>query len=223
MKSKKTRTLEFSTLYTVKGLYSDEKGNEFNIFISGDKKEVDKFIRYQKRQLEKGIVGIYATVTPDHSPEPHEMMPQQKTVRRRQQDFDLKAGKVKIGISRHRIVTQRPYKITYHIDPKIKTAPMGVNLNENVRPIPDFEFEFDGPMAEVTCTVQTGKVEFALIEVGNQGFADGPRVLEDIPNANSGSLVAHAKGTIQKWRVEAIGKRPGKESMFDLEYTKKFG
>src|SRR5512147_2602008 len=105
MKSKKTRTLEFSTLYTVKGLYSDEKGNEFNIFISGDKKEVDKFIRYQKRQLAKGIIGIYATVTPDHALEPHELIQQQKTVRRRQQDFDLKAGRVKIGISRHRIVT----------------------------------------------------------------------------------------------------------------------
>jgi hypothetical protein len=222
MKSTKQQTLEFSTLYTVKGLYGDEKGNEFNIYVSGDKKEVDKFIRYQKRQLKKGIIGIYAKVTPDSSPAPHEMLPQQKTIRRRQQDFDMRAGKVKISISRHKIVTKRPYKITYHIDPPIKALAIGVDLNENIRPVPDFEFEFDGPTAEVTCTVQTGKVEFALIEVGTSGFADGPKIVEDIPSANSGNLVAHATGTIQKWRVEATGKRPGKESTFDLEYTKKF-
>jgi hypothetical protein len=223
MKSKKTETLEFSSLYTIKGLYADEKGNEFNIYVSGEKKEVDRFIRYQKRQLTKGIIGIYATVTRDPDPSFQESVQPLALPRRRRRDgVELKAGKVKIGISRHRIVTKRPYQITYHIDPKIKTPLEGVGLNENMTPAPDFEFEFDGPMADVLCRVQTGKVEFSLIEVGKTGFADGPKVVEDIPNSNADKLVAHATGAIQKWRVEATGKRPGKESMFDLEYTKKF-
>jgi hypothetical protein len=222
MKRKKTRSLEFSSLYTIKGLYADEKGNEFNIYVSGEKKEVDRFIRYQKRQLAKGIIGIYATVTRDPNPDLQETVQLAKPRRRRNDGVELKAGKVKIGISRHKIVTKRPYQITYHIDPKIKTPLEGVDLNENITPVPDFEFEFDGPMADVLCRVQTGKVEFSLIEVGKAGLADGPKVIEDIPNANADTLVAHATGAIQKWRVEATGKRPGKESMFDLEYTKKF-
>lgn len=219
MKTKKSELLTFMSLYTVNGLYTDQKGNEFNIYVSGEKKEVDKFIRYQKRQLAKGIIGIKATVEPDNSPRRKSTEQKGKRINSK---LEFKSGKVKIGISRRKIVTKRPYQITYHIDPKIKTPPETVGLNSQIQAVPDFEFEFDGPTANVGCTVQSGIVEFSLVEVGKEiKPAAGPVKLDDTNN-QTGTLIATANGPIQKWRVLATGKRPGKESVFVLEYTKKF-
>lgn len=222
-KARMPESLSFENLYTVRGLYNDGKGNEFHVYISGEKKEVDRFRRYQEHQREKGIFGIRAIVTKDDSPSISEAKPINQPKSKKNAKVEFKSGKVKIGISRHKIVVKRPYTITYHIDPKIKTLDTAIDLNEKLNPIPDFEFEFDGPTADVNCTVQTGKVEFTLIEVGKTGSANGPIMVEDIPGQNSGKLSAKSGGAIQKWRIEAIGKRPGKESVFDLEYKKKFG
>src|ERR1041384_6224811 len=223
MKTKKKEALAFEKLYTVRGLYEDGKGNEFYIYVSGEKKEVDKFIRYQKRKLVNDEFGIRVIVTPNSSVEAHHLV-EENEPKRNKKPVEFKSGKVKIGISRHKIVAKRPYEITYHIDPKIKTPPETVTLGQKLDPVPDFEFEFDGLTSDVTCTVQMGKVEFTLIEV-DRGLADGPKTVDvevTPPPNNSVQLVAVSKGTMQKWRIEAIGKRPGKESVFNLEYTKKF-
>lgn len=217
-KVRKPESLTFENLYTVKGLYNDGKGNEFNVYISGEKKEVDKFRRYQERQRDdKGIFGIRATVTKDNSPVTATANKGNQLKEKRNAKVEFKSGRVKIGISRHKIVVRRPYQITYHIDPKIKTPLQPVALGANIQPVPDFEFEFDGPTADVNCIVQKGKVDFTLVEVG-KGIADGPKTIED---KSSGKLIAKSNGAIQKWRVEAIGRMQGKESLFDLEYTKK--
>src|SRR6266487_3689250 len=135
MTAKKSASLTFANLHTVQGMLEDGKGNEFNIYISGEKKEVDKFIRYQKRQLAKGIFGIFATVTHDDSSEHLDI--NNKPRPKRNSKVEFKSGRVKIAISRHKIVVKRPYTITYRIDPKIKTAPETIALNTLIQPVPD--------------------------------------------------------------------------------------
>jgi hypothetical protein len=129
-----------------------------------------------------------------------------------------KSGKVKIGISRLCIVTKPPYKITYVVDPPIQPkASLSVGLNQTIPA--DFAVEFDGSVSNVTCTVQEGIVEFKLIEV-DTGVTKGQFIIEDLPPNNSKVIKAQASGNVQKWRAEITGRRPGKESRFELQYVK---
>jgi hypothetical protein len=223
MKLSKKASLTFMRPHFVTGILSDGKGNIFMVYISGSKKEVEKFVRYQKRQLSKGVLGINATV--EHDDAPHAVPDATISNLTQEKDDKItftsgKSDKVKIGISRLCIVTKPPYKITYRIDPPIQPkANLSVGLNQTYPA--DFAVEFDGSVSNITCTVQTGMVEFKLIEV-DTGLIDGPYILEDLPPNNLKTIAAHASGNLQKWRAEVIGRRPGKESRFELEYVKKY-
>ena len=223
MKTNQKASLTFNNTYSITGVLKDGKGNIFTVYISGSKKEVDKFVRYQKRQLSKnGTPGISATV--QHYDPPKVNNKTKKSTldtSSKKRETEIEFGKVKIGISRRKIVVPPPYEITYHIDPRIKTPPMIANMGEKPKiAIPDFAIEFDDvPTATIDCLVITGMVEFKLIETDTERVADGPIIIE---KDNSGKLFANASGNVQKWRVEVTGKRPGKESVFELVYSKKF-
>lgn len=227
-KAKEPESLTFSNLYTQKGIYKDGKGNEFYIFISGEEKEVDKFVAYQKRKAAKRNFGIRITVAKDDTP------PAKATNKKIQSKPDKKAkkvqfvsGKVTIGISRHRIVIPKPYKITYLIDPKT------IDPGTTEKNVPGFQIELDGTTANVTCRVKKGTVQFQLWQLGsgdvpvNAGPNAGPLILGDLDGDKT--LSAAANSNTVRWQVTAtqaaISKIPNirpQPSIFELEYTKHF-
>jgi hypothetical protein len=227
-KAKKSESLTFSSLYTQKGVYKDAKGNQFNIYISGDKKEVDKFVNYQKNKIKKGIFGIRATVTKDDSPQDSNTNQEiQSKQKRKVKKVEFVSGKVMIGISRHRIVTKKPYKITYLIDPKTDVP------GNTDNPVPGFQIELDGTTASVDCKVTKGNVIFQLWQLGsfdtpiNAGVNAGPITLSDLDGKKT--LSATANSSTVRWQVTAtqaaIAKFPTikpQPSIFELEYTKHF-
>ena len=215
-------SLTFENLYTVRGLYKDGKGNEFHVFISGEKKEVDKFRRFQEHQRDvKSIFGIRATVTKDISNNISEEAPASMPKKQKNTAVEFKSGKVRIGISRHKVVVKKPYKITYHIDPTIK--------KEGVVGAVPFSFDLDRKNAEIKCTVLSGKVEFKLWDIGSTTtLAAGPTVISDSNGNNSGTLSAKGNNTTVRWQLTAaeatptIGNQNIKSSTFEIEYTKQF-
>jgi len=226
MKTKKEETLTFENLYTVRGLYTDGKGNEFYVYISGEKKEVDKFRRYQEHQRDKkGVFGIRATVSKDDSsstPDANQLHQQKSNKKVKKTEFV--AGKVRIGISRHKIVIKKPYKVTYFIDPK---TPVPGNTDTD---IPAFQIELDGTKANVDCKVTKGAVTFQMSELGTvTTVAAGPITLTDQEGNNKGNLSATGTLSTVRWQVTAkqavapkIPNIKPQPSVFELEYTKHF-
>jgi hypothetical protein len=220
-------SLTFTNLYTQKGIYNDGKGNKFHIYISGEKKEVDRFVRYQKRKIAKGDFGIRVTVTKDDSPaasDANQVIQVEQNKKAKKVEFV--SGKVMIGISRHKIVIPKPYKITYLIDPKT------IEPGKTDIAAPGFQIELDGTMASILCRVKKGKVKFQLWQLGNQDKAieagpnAGPITLGDLDAEKT--LSATANLSTVRWQVTATQAAPMIPNMvhppseFELEYTKHF-
>ncbi len=223
MKTNQKASLMFNDSYSKTGVLKDEQGNIFTVYISGSETEVDEFVQYQINKISKnGFPGISATVKHYNPPKVNKVNKKgaQDTFSK-QEVTEIAFGKVKIGISRQKIVIPPPYKITYCIDPIIKTPRMTAIMNGQPQiAVPDFAIEFDDvSTAYIHCVVITGEVEFKLIETDTQRVADGPKIVK---TGNSDKLRARATGNVQKWRVEVTGKRPGKESEFVIMYSKRF-
>ncbi len=168
------------------GVLTDELGNTFRVFVTGAaKRDVDRFVQYQKRQQ-----GISITVKPG--------------ARRSAKSSGGSAGEsaplagpiqvggVTVSISRLHMVTKPPYIITYTIDPPAPVDPPFVT-----------EFSLEKSNVKVVCTAIRGVVNAELFELDVDGTTPLSRASQTITAPDSGSLTAtrQASGT---WQVKVV-------------------
>jgi hypothetical protein len=214
MKGQKLKFKAPDHLWQATGLLNDERGNSFRIFVYGRSKAgVHKFVQYLERKKAEGQPAIRVSVT------------RTKKYRGRKRGLEdqvasssgevepgdadhIKLPGVSIGISRLKMVTRRPYTITYTIDPPIplseertETDPMGepVNVWTNV-----FEAEFsDLDEANILCEAKSGNVQVELCELDKAGN----RIQRDVQDtvATSTAKLNQVSKTTGKWVVQVKG------------------
>jgi hypothetical protein len=154
-KKKPQKKLEFTSIKTGRcsayGVLRDSQGNAFSIEIKGtDRKEVEKFIRYEKRQAEQGK-GIKVKVEPYEGAIPYASLVSQKTPKKVTKQVNWNGTCIKI--KELRVKVKKPYKLHLEIDPKLKAID------------PPHDYPFDNqPSAEVKLEVSFGIATMELFE-----------------------------------------------------------
>ena len=149
------KKLEFTSIKTGRcsayGVLKDSQGNAFSIEIKGtDKKEVEKFIRYEKRQSAQGK-GIKVKVEPYEGEIPYSSLSTKKTPKKVTKQVNWNGTCIKI--KELRVKVKKPYKLYLEIDPKLKAID------------PPHDYPFDNqPSAEVKLDVSFGTATVQLFE-----------------------------------------------------------
>lgn len=173
---------------TVRGVLTDKQGNLFDIQIIGtDPKQIEKFIRYQKRQAKKGK-GIQVQVIP---------LPDYRQ-RRVFQTGKAKAQASWQGMSLR--LTERsvkpagPHKLIVTIDPPIE-------------PNKSQDYQIDNQrQADVQCNVEEGSVRIELFE-----FTDALKtqtksvVTREIGELNLLNVISESQKFTGNWNVRVTG------------------
>ncbi len=196
---------------------SDEKGNQFQVFISGLEDKVNNFIRYQKNKFKNNELGIRVQVNPmPDTTKGAETDSTEMNFAMSEPDEVFNKGGIKIGIQRYKMVTPLPYEITYIIDPPLQAVGQGVSSDSGT-----FQLDFTNITANVTCVVRKGTISFQLLE---NGFTvDGPFTLPDPINAQiEKTIVKNQSQLNQDARWQIIVQGIAQANNFELRYAKKY-
>jgi hypothetical protein len=201
-------------IWRTTGILTDARGNTFRVFVSGtSERDVSRFVAYQKKKK-----GIHVKVTTLRK------RTGKKAVAAETEPGDgttlpltpVKVGGVQVGISRLKMVTRPPYKITYTIDPPAPSTPPFVA-----------EFSLDKPSVKVVCTATRGAVKTELFELDNNNNAirrDSKTVKVNLDDPNLGDVKAGEesligdRGATGTWQVKVTADSPS--SYFKLSWDK---